>query len=154
MIIIYDTRETKPWKFDVYDGWYSKKQKIDAGDYFAYGHETKICIERKASPEEVALNLGKTKNRERFERELVLANKMFDKFYILCEFSMSDLYDFPNNLPERIRKNIRTTGAFIKKVLDGLSEKYNIKVIYAGSRQQAQDKAKEIFATLEEEDLF
>jgi len=161
MIIICDTRETKPWRFDVYEGWYTKKEKIDAGDYVAYGHETKICIERKASPAELALNLGKVSNRDRFEREVVLAKKMFDKFIILCEFSLADLYGFPKNLDDKVlnkmKKNdtkIRVSGAFIKKVLDEIVEKYNITLVFAGSRQEAQDKAKAIFAELEKEDLF
>ncbi len=161
MIILCDTRETYPWKFDIYEGWYSKTEKIDAGDYVAVGHETSVVIERKASPSEIAVNLGQKSAVARFNREIVRAQKTFDKFIILCEFSLSDLYGYPKNLPDHVKAKLkedgvklRTTGAYLKKILDGLIEEYGITVIYAGSRDQAQDRAKAIFEKLEEEDLF
>lgn len=162
MIILYDSKETYPWNFDIYDGWASQKQALKTGDYVALGHENNICIERKASPTEIAVNLGKKTSRDRFERELQRAQHEYRKFYIVCEFTIMDLCGYPENQPDHVLKKLKdnnikiiATGPFLKSILDGFEQKYdNVKVIYAGSREAAQDRVYEIFSTLEDDDLF
>jgi len=54
MTLLVDTREKKPWKIK---GFYSKRLKLDTGDYTIEGYEKIIRIERKASIAELHLNL-------------------------------------------------------------------------------------------------
>lgn len=142
MKIIRDTREKLEhgWSFGDFD---VIDKKLDTGDYTLVNLEKILCIERKKSPGEVAGNIGK--DRERFNKELVRMSK-FELAYIICEFTLEDALRFPegSDIPKKLRSYVRVGGKFIVKSLSSYEELYGIKVIYAGNRGEAIEKAIEI----------
>lgn len=142
MKIIRDTREKSDhgWSFGGYD---VIDKKLESGDYSLVGLETVITIERKKSPGEVAGNIGK--DRERFNKELVRMSK-FELAYIICEFTLDEALRFPegSDIPKRLLKYVKIGGKFIVKTLSSYEELYGVKVIYAGDRGGAIEKAIEI----------
>ncbi len=142
MKIIRDTREKLEhgWAFcdhEVIDS------KLESGDYSLVGLENIVTIERKKSPGEVAGNIGS--GRVRFNKELVRMSK-FELAYIICEFTLEQALDFPrgSDIPKRLMKYVRVGGKFLVKTLSSYEELYGIKVIYAGDREGAIEKALEI----------
>lgn len=143
MIIIQDTREKEPFSFVFYECEISVAT-LKTGDYTMEGYEDSVCIERKKSPSELANNIGRY--RERFENEMERMSE-FEHKYIVCEFSEEDLRKFPHNakIPNRIKKYIRITGKYMRKKLYDYQEKYGIEVIFCDGKEEAQDRAMEIF---------
>lgn len=148
MRIIRDTREKEGhgWTFgelDVID------KPLKSGDYSIEGLEDYLCIERKKSVSEIAINIGS--DSARFNREL---DRMKDipLSYLICEFSIEDVLSFPKNsgIPREKLKYVRINGKYILKVLNTYNEKYGIKVIFAGNRENAIEKAMEIIRHVEE----
>jgi len=135
--VIKDTREQQGYFFNPYQSCAGMiDRKLDTGDYSILGLEDKICIERKATPTELALNLGS--NKSTFMREI---NRMQDyehKFLIL-EFGLDDLADFPNNssIPEVKRKSIKVTGKYITKCLMEFMIYDDIQVIFCNNKHNA-----------------
>jgi len=82
--IIYDTRETKPWKLKQN----MREMKLDFGDYSLYGEHYNYCfIERKAEGDFVS-----TMNEmERFKRELERARQFGAFIYILVESNIEKI---------------------------------------------------------------
>lgn len=139
MIIIQDTREKTPWNFDFYGG----KQKVGTlktGDYSIEGFEDQFCIERKRSTGEISMNLG-TK-RKAFENEMARMMS-FKKKYLIFEFSINDLLDFParSGIPPYQLKYVRMNAGFMISSLEKLEEKYGFEVIYCNNTQQATETA-------------
>jgi hypothetical protein len=144
--IICDTREHKgyEWSFGDVE---TVTKKLDTGDYSLEGFENLICIERKKSPSELAINIGK--DSVRFNKELERM-KDYKYAYILCEFSLGEAIDFPigSNIPKSKLKHIRITGKYLVKVISTYKEKYNIDVIYCGDREGCIEKALELFHSI------
>jgi len=138
MKIIKDTREKQGWDFVFYDDVTDViSRKIDCGDYTTDFLEGKIVIERKATPEEVANNLGKILNRKRFERELIRMEPL-KKAYIVCEFPECDLYSYPDRT-KKILKNARANGKYLMKVFGSFQETYpNIEIVFCNSKDEAE----------------
>lgn len=157
--LIFDTREQNPWDTMFFN---LKRQKLDEGDYaieeyLLYEQETgkkTIRIERKATPAELALNLGKL--YKPFEREMQRLSE-YDEKYIVCEFSLDELAKYPegSNIPKHMMyktnkygkqvKNVRMTGKFMITRLDYLYRQYDINIIYAGSRFNAIETMIDLF---------
>lgn len=132
--IIVDTREQYPLEFGKYkdcEGSISRALKV--GDYAIEGMEDLICIERKASTIEIARNLGV--DQVRFYKEL---NKMKDfKYkYIVCEFSMEEMIEYPNNsgIPKYALEKLKFDGKFLLKKMLEITMDYDIQIIYAGNK--------------------
>jgi ERCC4-type nuclease len=89
--IIQDTREQKPWVFDIEDkarpdgmriiG--TEVKKIEAGDYTILGLEDKICIEKKSGITELFNNMIPSANQERFCREMEKLREIKHKYLII-----------------------------------------------------------------------
>lgn len=143
--ILQDTREQTPWEFSDAN---VKVQKLSAGDYTLESFEDYIIIERKASTAEIAINLGKEFSR--FEREMIRL-KSICLVYIVCEFSLQDLLNFPkgSNIKPSLLKEVRINGKYMVKLLSTFPEKYGVEVIYAGNRENAISKVEEIFETVQ-----
>lgn len=137
MIILIDTREQEPFDFG-FHGIASKSQKLDTGDYTIEGTDKLICIERKKTTGELAINLGIKKKQ--FDAEM---ERMSDfKFkYLLFEFSMTDMLNFPKNsgIPSNLIKNVRINSKYMLKCLEEYQNKYEIEIIYANNRDSAID---------------
>ncbi len=144
MKIIRDTREQTPWAFGDIE---IVTKKLDSGDYTLEGFEKILCIERKKSVAEIALNVGS--DRIRFNKELERM-KEFEHAYLICEFSIDDILKYPegSNIPLKMRKHVKMSGKYIYKVLSSYEELYGIEVIYASNRGYAIEQAIRIFQNL------
>jgi ERCC4-type nuclease len=133
--VIVDTREKCPYVFKAYDNCTGMvKKKLDTGDYSIEGLEHVVCIERKASLEEIANNL--TEGTDRLEREMQRM-RLYEQRFIVCEFSMQDVIDYPNSskLPDYIKKKIKLNGKYLLKKLMEFQVNYHINVIFCGDKE-------------------
>lgn len=148
MKIIRDTREKDQhgWSFGEIE---TIDQKLDTGDYTLVGLEDIICIERKKSPSEVAINIGS--DRVRFNKELERM-KSFKLAYIICEFSLESLISFPkgSNIPKSLQAKVRVGGKFLLSTLNSYKDKYNIDVLFCNNRDEAIEKSLELFGYAQE----
>lgn len=129
MIILVDTREKKPLFTSS-----AKVTTLKTGDYTLEGKEDVVCVERKASPSELARNIVET----RFEDWVTRLSEV-ENPYLVCEFSEQDLINYPKNarIPWRLKKRIRVKGPYIRKKLAGVEER-GIKLIFAGDAKSAR----------------
>lgn len=135
--IIVDTREKTGYSFKEYGNCTGMiNKKLDTGDYSIEGLEDLICIERKSSVEEVAGNL--VDSSRRLEREIERMGPYKHK-YIVCEFTMEELLNFPNSstLPESIKQKIKVGGKFLLKKLMEFQVYYNVHVVFCGNKENA-----------------
>lgn len=142
-IIIKDTREQNGWHFEA-EG-LCKGMIVDTlktGDYCIQGLEKKLLIERKASVNEIAGNLC----QERFYKELERTRE-FDKTYLICEFSVVDLCNYPHGcgLPSYVIKKIQVTGNFLLKKINEIQLDYNINVCFCSNKNYAEIFVKDLF---------
>lgn len=131
--VIKDTREQNGYNFSPHDSCLGMiEDKLDTGDYTILGLEDKICIERKASPEELALNLGKDKVRFMKEIERMME---FEHRFLILEFNLEDLIKFPDltRIPIEKRPTVKITGKYMSKMLAEFQIYNGIHVIYCGS---------------------
>ena len=145
MIIIQDTREKEPWHLTSFvEVDQQVVETVNAGDYTIQGKENLITIDRKKKPAELANNLGMYKDR--FERELQRMQK-FQHRYILCEFPYEKLVMFPkgSGLPIRVQRKVRVKGKFLIKQVERMSEEYEVEFIFCSNREEAQERAIELF---------
>lgn len=150
MEIIRDTRETTGWSFD--DKCTIIDEALPCGDY-ALQDSISILIERKATASELATNLGK--KWKQFQTEFDKA-KIYENRYIVMEFSLDDMLSYPDNsdVPEHKKyrinkqgrkvKSIKMTGKFMAMRLQELRDKYDIIIIFAGSRREAERRSLEL----------
>lgn len=135
--IIKDTRERDGWTFEPYQ---KCKGMIDhvlkTGDYSIVGMEEIVCIERKASSSEIAINVGS--DRVRFYKELERMRAIPHKF-IICEFSCSDLLRFPDGagIPKNKLPMIKMTGRTIMKFLIEIQMEYNVQILFCDNPSNA-----------------
>ena len=135
--VIKDTREQEGYHFSKYDKCEGMvERKLDTGDYSIEGLEEKICVERKASPEELATNLGQKKHAFMNEIERM---KPFPHKFIILEFSLQDLVDFPegSRIPESQKAKVKISGKYMLKMLMEFQIKDNIHVVFCGNKYNA-----------------
>ena len=136
--VIKDTREQEGYYFSKYDKCEGMiERKLDTGDYSIEGLEEKICVERKASPEELATNLGQKKNAFMNEIERM---KDFPFKFLILEFSLEDVMDFPerSDIPEEKWDSIVITNKYMLKMLIEFQMYDDIHVIFCGNRKNAK----------------
>jgi hypothetical protein len=148
--ILVDTREQRPF-FEVAPylstGEYitTEFRKLDAGDYSAEGLEGILAIERKASTGELYGNLAKSTMKERFYRELDKLEQV-EKAIILCEFPEENNYTFPANsgIPKSKQKYIRGGSGFFRKLINEITDKYDIEFVYCANKVEAEQYAAQL----------
>ena len=151
MIIIQDSREKNGWTFDIYNC-DIEVQGLKEGDYttkeilnFESDTNSKILrIERKFSTGELSNNIGKL--HKQFNKEMEKMSE-YEYSYLICEFSMDNIMEFPENsgIPKKYWKSLRMNGKIIWSKLMRLQDKHGFQIIFAGSRQLAEDAAIGIF---------
>lgn len=151
MRVIRDTREKEGfgWDFpyDVID------KKLDTGDYTielnGLSLHDYITIDRKKTPTELAMNIGK--DIKRFTKELERM-ALIPLSFIFCEFTMQELLYFPKgaNIPKGKLKDVRITGKYLVSFLSEAEKIYGVRTIYCGNRENAINKAIEVFQNVEE----
>ena len=147
--VIKDTREQKGHTFaynrrDRCEG--TIVHKLDTGDYSVIGLEDKLCIERKASIEELADNL--VVSSKTFYREIDRM-VLFPHRYLVLEFDMNDLLEFPNHPGSRIPKWKRDTvyinSGFMLKCITEFQVEYGINVLFCGNKENAKTMMTSLF---------
>ena len=140
--IIKDTREKQGYtfaasrtKYHVCKGMVVRK--LDTGDYSVEGLEDKVCVERKASVVELANNVGVS--RRRFDAEIERMKEFPHRFLVL-EFSLTDLMDFPegSDVPDREIKKLRITNKYMLRYLMELQINHGVNVIFCDSKKNAK----------------
>ena len=132
--IIVDTREQKPLLFENYKI-KTARDKLDAGDYSLVGHDRpgddySLIIERKENTQELLNNISS--KWEQFVRELELMRKYKYRFIIVCG---------PNNVDHLIRQGFtRMTSAFIHSQYAKIMMDYEVPIIWADSRANAEEQ--------------
>ena len=145
MIIIQDTREKMPWNFESFSECEGQiREYVDAGDYVIQGNEQLITIDRKKSVTELANNLGIRIQRFRNEMERMQEYKYK---YVVCEFPYEKLLMFPKGagLPKTVLRKIRVKGKFLVKRMEQLFEEFGVEFVFSNNREEAQQKAIELF---------
>ena len=140
--IIKDSREQEGYTFESSSSRYHTCEgmvvrKLDTGDYSLEGLEDKICIERKASVVELANNIGH--DTIRFTKEIERMKPFPYKFLIL-EFSLSDLMDFPerSGIPEADWDKLKVTNKFMLRRIMEYQMHHDIHVIFCDSKKNAK----------------
>lgn len=134
--IVVDNREQQGWTFRSFDTCLGcVAGTLKTGDYAIQGHENLIVVERKLSVNEIANNLKEA----RFERELVRLQADVKYPFILMEFDLQDVLDWPRsaNLPANVKRRIKTTGPYLLRQISTLMIKYpKVQWIYCGNEGQ------------------
>jgi len=176
--VIKDTREKDGWIFSPYDMCDGMEvNTLHTGDYTLRGFEDVVCVERKASVSEIAINLGKKKKAFYNEMERM---RDFNFRYLLLEFSALDVIDYPLSLlneedrelyelyksgevddvgeaielPDfkrfKIVEQTKISGKYLIKSLMELSIKYDINVMFCGNKNGAFLICNSLFKRLNE----
>lgn len=130
--VIRDTREKEGygWTFSSTTSCLgTKRGTLKTGDYTIEGYEDILAIDRKGGIEEVAINVLEA----RFEKEMERMDS-FKYAFILLEFDMQAVIDFPNNtrIPYARRKTLKYNGYFILRKLMEIQLKHKVKIIFCG----------------------
>ena len=140
--IIKDTREQEGYTFEPSKSRYHTcngmiTKKLDTGDYSIEGLEDKLCIERKASVVEFANNIGH--DTVRFTKEIERM-KTFPFKFIILEFSLSDLMDFPerSGIPEKDWGKLKVTNKFMLRRIMEYQMHHDVHVMFCDSKKNAK----------------
>lgn len=125
MIIVFDSREQKPYRFDgtPYEGVTVESGTLQTADYSLKGLEDRIGIERK-SLDDLAGTL--TNGRERFQRECERGRGL-DYFALVVESDMESV--------RRHRYRSRMKPQALLQSLFAFSVRYGLHVFWAGCRE-------------------
>ena len=137
--IIIDTREQQPWNFKHHS---VASKKLDAGDYSLEGFENILAIERKKSVCEIANNIVESRFKDALER---LGQLKYS--FLLLEFDLENVLSYPigSSLPKKIWDKTKITPTFLLRNILDWQLKYNIKVQFCGSSNNAEQLAEYIF---------
>ena len=139
MIILQDTKEKQPWNFSFYNVEVEKKS-LKTGDYSLKNFSNKVCIERKKTTGEIAINFGSKKKQ--FTNEL-LRMCLFPHKLIIFEFPEEYLDFFPNksSIPQKTLKYIKISSYYLKKCIYSIKDTYGIDIIFCNNKEQAEQEA-------------
>ena len=138
-IIIRDTREQTPWDFKYEKTVAEEIGTLKTGDYAIKGLENKLCIERKGCIEEFANNLGREFSR--FSKELIRMDE-FSHSFIICEFPLKDLIEFPYHRPnQKLQQISKITGKYLLKLILEIQLKHNVKIMFCENKYYANKTA-------------
>lgn len=143
VVVLQDNKEQIPWDFSFY-GIEQRPTSLKTGDYTLLGYEDKLCIERKRTTGEIAINFG-SKSKAFFAE--VERMKEFEHRYIIFEFSEDILNEFPkrSGIPTKIHGKLRVSANFLISCVDRIRNDYGVEVIFAGDRDTAIQEAINIF---------
>lgn len=140
--VVKDTREQNGYTFEKFSGRYTSckgmvLKKLDTGDYTLLGLEDKLCIERKASVAELAINLGKDKFRFLDEIERM---KPFPFKFLILEFSLDDLNRFPDgsDIPQEKWPSVVVSNKYMLKMLVEFQMYNGINVLFCNDKKNAK----------------
>ena len=133
--VLIDTREKQPWELEDPNIIDREFLKLDTGDYTVRGLEDKICIDRKKSVNELAINIHQNRFKDELERV-----REFPHAYIIIEASLRDVIEYPKtaDLPTKVKKKIRTNGTFLMNCLTRMEIEYGFNIIFGHDRYYSQ----------------
>lgn len=139
--VIKDTREQNGFDLEFY-GFNVINRKLDTGDYSIEGMEDILCIERKASTGEIAMNFGKEVKRFNAEIERM---KSIKYKYLICEFTIDILMKFPtgSGIPKNQLPKVKMNANYLLSRLRQM-EQVGVKIIFCQSKEEAERKVVEI----------
>lgn len=169
--VIKDTREQDGWFFSPYDKCDGMEVgTLHTGDYTLKGFEDIVCVERKASVTEIAMNLGRKKKAFYDEMERM---KDYHFRFLVLEFSASDVVEYPMSLldardkenyelykegkiskPKGKRFDIvdqtKLTGRYLMKSLMEIVIQHDVNLMFCDNKQNAFLVCNSIFKRLSE----
>lgn len=169
--VIKDTREQDGWFFSPYDKCEGMEVgTLHTGDYTLKGFEEVVCVERKASVTEIAMNLGRKKKAFYDEMERM---KDYHFRFLVLEFSASDVVEYPMSLldskdrenyklykegkiskPKGKRFDIvdqtKLTGRYLMKSLMEIVIQHDVNLMFCDNKQNAFLVCNSIFKRLSE----
>jgi len=130
-VILIDTREQRPLNFSRFSSQfqYVCRATLHSGDYSFYPKEDRVSFERK-SLSDLVNTLAKKENRERFFREMERL-KDFEYAAIIVEANFEEVMS-----PYRRSK---MNPASVVGLLQAIQVRYDIDVIYSGSRFNSEE---------------
>lgn len=141
--IVCDTREQTPWHFNASKYCLGTTiSKVNHGDYTIEGLEDKIFLERKASAAEIAHNVFE----KRFDK-LLLESEKYKYRYIICEFPLSHLVDYPHGsgLPKSVIRKIRVSGALLLSKIFDYQINHGINIVFCDNNLYAKQFVLSLF---------
>lgn len=146
LTILRDNQEKKGWNFASFDC-DVKVVNLNTGDYTIEGFENDLCIERKASTGEIAINLGICRKAFEAEFDRMLT---FKHRYLICEFPVNHFWCFPekSKIPKNVWHKIRMNGKYLYKAITELCEKHNVTLIFCDSPEDAEKKCMDIISSV------
>lgn len=149
--VLKDTREKQGWYFPSDDVSCAGMEAaaLKTGDYTIKEYPNLICVERKKSAGEIAINFGKA--RQRFEKEFERM-RAFRFSYMICEFSLQDVIDYPENsgIPVNKRDRVFVTGKYVLKCLIEFQLRYGVQVIFCDNAKNAEIFTRSLFKRVHE----
>lgn len=148
--VVKDTREQNGYDFHPFELCLGMKMgKLETGDYTIDGLQHLLCIERKASPEEFANNLGRDSHR--FYKELDRMDSYKYKFIIL-EFTFAEFLNFPkySRIPASLNKGVKITGKFMHKRITEIQLDRGIQIMFVGDKDGGYLACSRIIKTVNE----
>ena len=138
--LIIDSRERQPLDIsDDPDFEGSITQKLDAGDYSLVGLESIIAIERKASCDELWMNLSSKRGRERLKREMERFKKIKHRF-IIVEQDYGEIVDPSSYYVNKAGRNkfspYMPVSVIMRELIDYMTS-FDVHVIFAGTKARS-----------------
>lgn len=139
--IIKDTREQNGFDLE-FHGFSVISKKLDTGDYSIEGLEKILCIERKASTGEIAMNFG-TKSKQ-FNAEIERM-KSYKYRYLICEFTLDVLLKFPegSGIPQNKLNKIKINAKYLVSRIRQM-EQAGVKIVFCQNKEEAERKVVQI----------
>ena len=139
--VIRDTREKEGhgWWFD--ESAYCNgtiNTKLDVGDYSIEDMEHLLCIERKKSVSEFAVNCG----QKRFHKELERMSS-FPHAFLLFEFGWTDIDRYPqgSEIPKHKWKHLRIKNKYMLRIIANAQIEHGVHVLACGDQKRAEETA-------------
>lgn len=133
MKIIIDTREQKPL---VFTGHKTITRKLDEGDYATEESESKIVIERKTLEDFYGSII---QGHARFKAEILRSRAKNKVFYIFLQGRIEDFISLKWS-----DRELKTKPETIKKMLETMIERYDLKIIECPNRTAMSKKMIEL----------
>ena len=132
---IIDTREKEPWILLGSTINSVVVEKLDTGDYSVKGLEDQLCIERKRSVSELAMNVSQPRFKNELDRMMAYKHR-----FLVLEFSIQDIMDYPvgSGIPKARWSSLKIKGGYIMLCLSQFQVKYGIHVVFAGNANHAE----------------
>ena len=135
--IICDSREKDP----LFEGEDVVREKIDTGDYSLEGLKDEVSIERKSCADLYGTLFH---GHDRFKRELMRSQSL-KYFAIVVEGG------FTKTVSKRFNgaKYIEASGETLRKIVETITVKYNIHIIFCKDRDEAATRIKGLLRAYE-----